>query len=47
MVVSAGKATLHELSTLYGTEDLEDLIEIIMIDAYNAKQLAKRRRKEE
>jgi hypothetical protein len=35
IVVSSGKATLHELDTVYGLEDLHDLIEIITIDAVN------------
>lgn len=43
-VVSAGKATLAELDSVYGTEDLYDLLEIIMVDAYNKKQLSKSRK---
>ncbi|AWB26210.1 transcription elongation factor GreA (plasmid) [Methylobacterium currus] len=38
--VSAGKATLLELSTVYGVEDLYDIIEIIMIDAHNERVIA-------
>lgn len=38
--MSAGKATLGELQTVYGVEDLHTLIEIIMIDAYNARIMA-------
>lgn len=36
-VISTGKATLHELNTIYGIEDCYDLIEIAVIDARNAK----------
>lgn len=34
-VISAGKATLLELQTVYGLQDVYDLLEIIQIDAYN------------
>lgn len=34
-VISAGKATLHELDTVYGVEDLYDMLEVIAIDAHN------------
>lgn len=37
MVVSHGKATLYELSTVYGLEDLQDLLEIILVDAHNQR----------
>lgn len=43
MVVSCGKATLAELSTTLGLEDLRDLLEIIAVDAHNARIIAKRR----
>jgi hypothetical protein len=33
--VSSRLATLHELETVYGTEDLYDLIEVLTVDAYN------------
>jgi len=42
MIVSAGLATLHELGTIYGTEDAYDMIEIIRVDAYNRRLLSKR-----
>lgn len=42
MVVSSRLATLGELWTVLGTQDLYDLIEIIQVDAYNARILAKR-----
>lgn len=38
-MVSTGKATLAELSTVYGVEDMYDLIEIITIDAHNSRVL--------
>lgn len=41
-MISAGKATLHELSTVYGTEDLYLLLEIIVIDAYNRRLLSRK-----
>ena len=36
-VISAKMATLHELSTVYGVEDMYNLLEVISIDAYNAR----------
>lgn len=36
MVISCGKATLAELNTVLGLEDLHDLVEIIRVDAHNA-----------
>jgi hypothetical protein len=38
-VVSAGKATLHELDTVYGVEDLWLLLEVITVDAHNHRVL--------
>ena len=35
-------ATLHELDTVYGTEDMADMIEIIAVDAHNQRQANKR-----
>lgn len=40
-VVSSGKATLNELDTVYGLEDMWDLLEIISIDNYNQSILTK------
>lgn len=40
-VVSKGMATLHELDTVYGTQDLFDLIEIIAVDAHNQRVINK------
>jgi len=34
-------ATLHELGTVYGLEDLYDLLEIILVDAYNIQKRGK------
>jgi 4-diphosphocytidyl-2C-methyl-D-erythritol kinase len=36
-VVSKGLATLHELDTVYGTQDLYDMLEIIAVDAHNER----------
>lgn len=35
LVVAAGLATLHELETVYGSEDLYDMVEILAVDAHN------------
>jgi len=40
-VVSSGLATLHELDTVYGTEDLWDLLEINAVNSYNKQQLGR------
>lgn len=34
-MIGAGHATLHELQTIYGLEDMYDLLEIAQVDAYN------------
>jgi hypothetical protein len=36
-VISSGKATMAELETVLGIEDVYDLLEIITIDAYNKR----------
>lgn len=36
-VIAAGKATLHELDTVYGVEDLYDLLEIIAVEGHNRR----------
>ncbi len=41
MIVSSGKATLAELQTIYGVEDLYNLIEIMNVDAHNQRVIAK------
>ncbi len=40
MVVSRRLATLHELQTVYGTEDLENFVEMVLVDAHNARVVA-------
>lgn len=30
---------MHELQTVYGTQDLYDLLEVVMVDAYNRMKL--------
>lgn len=42
VIVSNGKATLHELDTVYGWEDAYDLLEIIAVDVYNRNLLTPR-----
>jgi hypothetical protein len=41
MVISRRLATLHELDTVYGSEDMWDLIEIAIVDTHNEKILNK------
>ena len=38
-MVSSGKATYHELDSVIGIEGLYDLLEIITIDAHNARKV--------
>lgn len=38
-VISAGMATLHEIDTVYGLEDVFDMLEIIAIDNHNKNLL--------
>lgn len=35
LVISRGMATLHELQTVYGWDDLMDMAEIAVTDNYN------------
>lgn len=42
-VVSRGFATLHELDSVYGTEDLHDMLEIIAVDAFNKRAVNKQK----
>ncbi|MGF6604573.1 hypothetical protein P3T23_009329 [Paraburkholderia sp. GAS448] len=37
--VTSGLATLHELQTVYGTEDLWDLVEIHAVNCFNESQI--------
>jgi hypothetical protein len=39
-VISAKLATMHELQTVYGTRDLFDMIEMIVVDRYNTRKLS-------
>lgn len=36
VIISKGLASLHELQSVYGAEDLYNLIEIVAVDSYNA-----------
>lgn len=42
LIVSRKYATLHELQTVYGSEDLYDLIEIIVVDGHNERIMNER-----
>ena len=44
MVVSSGMATLHELQTVYGVEDVYNLAEIVSVDNHNRAQANVRNR---
>lgn len=39
-------ATLHELQTVYGSQDLEDLIEVIRVDTHNERVMARNAERE-
>lgn len=39
-MIASGKATLHELQTVYGLEDLYTMLEVVVVDAYNVKLAA-------
>lgn len=41
MVISTGKATLYELQSVYGVGDLFNICEVIAVDSYNRRVLAK------
>jgi hypothetical protein len=41
VVISSGRATKHELQTIYGTRDLYDFLEIIAVDIENKRRLAR------
>lgn len=36
-VLSTRMATLHELDTVYGVEDVYDMLEVVSIDAHNQR----------
>jgi len=40
-VASSRMATLHEMDTVYGIEDVYDMMEILSIDAHNRRILSK------
>jgi allophanate hydrolase subunit 1 len=35
-------ATLHELQTIYGSEDLADLLEVAAVNAHNQREAIRR-----
>ena len=41
MVVSKRLATLHELRTIYGTQDLEGFVDVVLTDSHNAAAMAR------
>ncbi|KVN25636.1 transcription elongation factor GreA [Burkholderia pyrrocinia] len=43
-VISRRLATPHELQTVYGQDDLHDLLEIIIVDSYNERVAMDERR---
>lgn len=40
--MSAKMATLHELDTVYGVEDVYDMLEVIAVDGHNREVLTPR-----
>lgn len=41
-LVSRRFATLHELDTVYGLEDVYDMMEIIAVDSYNQSLMSEK-----
>lgn len=41
-VISSGKATLVELDTVLGLQDVYDLLEIVAVDEHNRRTLEKK-----
>lgn len=41
-LVSTGKATIAELSTIYGLEDAYDMLEVDAVDAHNRRLLSRK-----
>jgi len=41
MCVSARIATLHELQTVYSLEDAYNMVEVVLVDAYNQQPVNK------
>jgi hypothetical protein len=46
-VIDAGLASLTELQTVYGTEDLHNLLEIAVVNAHNRRLAAERARQDD
>lgn len=44
-VVTGGLATMHELQTVYGTEGLYDLLEVLVVNGHNQRVAAAKARK--
>ena len=44
-VIEGGKATLHECQTIYGLEDLYDIMEVMIVAAHNNALVADASRK--
>ena len=44
-VVSSKLATLHEIQTVYGSEDLLDLYEVVLVRLHNENILYNKRKK--
>lgn len=42
-LISKGLCTLHELQTVYGTEDFYNLLEIAAVESYNRRVMAEPR----
>jgi hypothetical protein len=45
-VISSGKATLHELDSVYGVESAYDMLEVAIIDAHNQRIIDESRRRQ-
>lgn len=46
-VVSAGRAELIQLQTVYGLEDAYNLLELVTVDAHNRRVMQRRRDKDD
>lgn len=44
MVLSAGKATMTEITSTLSLEDLHDIVEVIVVDGHNAIKRQRRER---
>jgi hypothetical protein len=45
-VISHDKAKLHELDTVYGLQDVYDMLEVIVVDLHNRNLVAEHMAKE-